>query len=80
MSPKLPRDVDGQRLANVLCSRFGYAVRAQAGSHILLQHGVAGGHLSVPNHKPVRVGTFANILSDFEQQTGVSRDELLRKL
>ena len=80
MSPKLPRDTQGRRLADVLCARFGYDERGQDGSHILLQHGVAGGHLSVPSHKPLKVGTLGSILRQFEEQTGLKREDLLKKL
>ena len=69
------------RMARVLCTRFGYRQRNQAGSHIILDLIDGGsGHLAVPAHKPLRVGMLASLLSDFEQQTGPDRDELLRKV
>ena len=80
MSPKLPRDVDGTRLARVLCSRYGYSIRNQVGSHMLLELNDAQGHLAIPAHKSIRVGTLGTILSLFETQTGTGREELLRLL
>ena len=80
MSPKLPRDIDGTRLIRILCSRFGYTVRNRVGSHMLLERQNATGHLAVPAHKSLRVGTLGTILSMFEEQTGASRDDLLRLL
>ncbi len=81
MSPKLPRDVYGVRLARVLCSHFGYEQRNQIGSHIILDQIAGGsGHLAIPAHKPLRVGMLAALLSDFEQQTGRTREEVLRRI
>lgn len=34
---KIPRDVSGTHLANVLCRRWQYAKVHQAGSHIILE-------------------------------------------
>lgn len=81
MSPKLPRQVDGEQFARKLCSKFGYAVRHRVGSHIVLQlTGTDQAHVTVPAHKAIAVGTLASILRAIEQQTGTSRDELLRLL
>lgn len=38
------------------------------------------GHIAIPMHKAIKIGTLSNILKDFEQQTGHSRDELLNLL
>ena len=81
LSPKLPRDVDGEQFAGRLCSKFGYVVRHRVGSHILLQlHGEAEPHVTVPAHKAIKIGTLSSILRTIELQTGVSRDDLLRLL
>lgn len=79
MSPKLPRDVSGEALVKVLCARFGYVKRGQVGSHQTLELD-GRGHIAIPMHKAIKIGTFSNILRDIEQQTGQSRDELLKLL
>jgi predicted RNA binding protein YcfA (HicA-like mRNA interferase family) len=81
LSPKLPRDIDGEKFARRLCSRFGYQERSRVGSHIVLQLvGANVPHVTIPAHDPVKVGTLSNILKALEQQTGMDRDELLRGL
>lgn len=81
MSPKTPRNVFGADLAKVLCSRFGYQVRAQTGSHmIVVPSGDESKHIAIPAHKPLKVGTLTAIIRTFEAQTGQSRDELLKLL
>ena len=77
---KLPRDLNGRELAKVL-RKLGYEVSRQSGSHIRLttrQHGEH--HLTIPDHRPLRVGTLAAILSDVAAHAGQDRDELVRQL
>ncbi len=62
---KLPRDVDGTRLASCL-RRFSYQITRQTGSHIRLtslQRG-AEHHVTVPAHKELSVGTLHAILRE----------------
>lgn len=81
MSPKLPRDVDGIQLAKRLCSRFGYEQRNRVGRHIVLQRtGTNLPHITIPAHKALAIGTLSKILSAFELQTGLAREDLLRLL
>lgn len=77
LSPKLPRDVSGESLVKVLCSKFGYVRRSQVGSHQTLELD-GHGHIAIPMHNVIKIGTLANILRDFEAQTDQSRDELLK--
>lgn len=78
---RIPRDVNGQRLAERL-QRHGYAVTRQTGSHIRLTRVSAGQqqHLTIPAHKPLRVGTLRQILKDVASQMGCSIEELLASL
>ncbi len=62
---KLPRGVDGTRLASRL-RRFGYEITRQTGSHIRLtsvQQDVEH-HITVPAHKELSVGTLHAILRE----------------
>ena len=77
---RLPRDLDGEQLARLL-RRYGYEVTRQAGSHLRLTT-MQGGehHVTIPRHRPLRVGTLNGILKDVAQHLDMERDELLETL
>ena len=60
--------------------RLGYAVIRQTGSHIRMRRGASAVPVTVPNHRPIRVGTLNTILSDVADELGITREELLRRL
>jgi Predicted periplasmic or secreted lipoprotein len=77
---RLPRDLAGPELVKAL-ARFGYSVSRQVGSHLRLttqENGVH--HVTIPNHKPLRVGTLASILDEVALHHQISREELLTRL
>lgn len=77
---RLPRDVGGEELA-VLLRHYGYEVTRQTGSHMRLTTTQGGEHhVTVPHHKPLRVGTLSAILRDVSQHLGMSRKELLSEM
>lgn len=77
---RLPRNVSGQQLADAL-SVLGYAVTRQKGDHLRLTTQRKGEHhVSIPLHDPLRIGTFAGILSDVAAHFGLTRDALLVRL
>lgn len=77
---KIPRDLGGEELA-LLLRRFGYRVTRQTGSHMRLTTQRGGEHhITIPRHKPLRVGTLNAILKDIAQHLGMEREELLRTL
>ena len=47
-----------------------------------LSHQAAGSqqHLTIPAHKPMRVGTLRQILKDVASQTGVSLEEVVQAI
>lgn len=77
---RIPRDVSAKDLVKALAS-YGYAPVRQAGSHIRLttlepsKH-----HVTVPNHKALRLGTLASIVDDVAQHHGLTRDQVIAKL
>lgn len=77
---KIPRDLGGEELATLL-RRFGYRVTRQTGSHMRLTT-LQGGehHITIPRHKPLRVGTLNAILRDIAEHFGMEREALLRAL
>jgi predicted RNA binding protein YcfA (HicA-like mRNA interferase family) len=77
---RLPRDLSGSDLAQVL-HKLGYTITRQTGSHLRLtmnEHGEH--HLTIPQHSTLRIGTLSAILADVATHFEVSRDELLDKL
>lgn len=77
---RLPRDVSGSDLAQIL-RRLGYSITRQSGSHLRLtttEHGEH--HLTIPQHNPLRVGTLSTILSDVAAHFQLTREDLYQKL
>ena len=77
---RLPRDLSGKELAQVL-KVLGYEVTRQTGSHMRLttrEHGEH--HVTIPQHNPLRVGTLASILADVATHFKLSREELFDRL
>ena len=61
---RIPRDVSGNELARLL-KRYGYEVTRQVGSHIRLTTRWEGEHhITIPQHKALRVGMLNSILKD----------------
>jgi predicted RNA binding protein YcfA (HicA-like mRNA interferase family) len=80
MSPRLPRDVSGSDLANLL-GIFGYAVTRQKGSHLRLTTTQGGEHhVTVPDHDSLRTGTLNGILKDVAEHVGLTRDAVVEQL
>ena len=63
---KVPRDVDADSLITSL-KRYGYVAIRQTGSHIRLSKQLDNGdvhNITVPNHKPVKIGTLQSIATE----------------
>ena len=77
---KIPRDVSGTRLADSLCRKW-YVRVHQVGSHIILETAQPTHHrIAIPDHHPLRLGTFSSILRAVAQHKGVQRDEIIADL
>ena len=78
---KIPRDLYGRELAAALCRDWGYAKVNQVGSHIILQTETPGHHrVSIPDHKPLRLGTLNAILREVAAAKKTTREALLGSL
>jgi len=78
---KLPRDLYGRDLAQALCNRWSYVQVNRVGSHIILQTELPQHHrVSIPDHKPLRIGTLNAILREVAAAKGISRDDILATL
>ena len=62
---KLPRDLDGKKLASLL-RPYGYQITRQTGSHLRLTSVLKGRehHVTIPAHRELSVGTLHSILSE----------------
>jgi predicted RNA binding protein YcfA (HicA-like mRNA interferase family) len=77
---KVPRDLTGKELIKAL-AKLGYEVTRQSGSHIRLTTGQKGTHhVTIPDHRPIKVGTLSGILGDIAAHHQMTREELLALL
>lgn len=78
---KLPRDIGGIELTHLL-NKYGYCIVRQTGSHIRLTSTVKGKehHITIPQHKPLKVGTLSGILDDVASYMEMDRNSLIREL
>ena len=78
---RIPRDLNGTDLAKQL-GQFGYSITRQSGSHMRLTR-IDGGqeqHLTIPSHKPLRVGMLRQILKDVADHTHQSLELVVEAL
>lgn len=77
---KLPRALSGQELIIAL-GKLGYEATRQSGNHIRLTTVENGTHhVTIPDHRPLKVGTLSAILRDVAAHHGMDCDELIRLL
>ncbi len=75
---RIPTDLNGTDLARRLV-KLGDRLTRQTGSHMRLTrlNGDLEQHLTIPAHKPLRVGTLRQILKDVATQTHQSLEQVL---
>jgi predicted RNA binding protein YcfA (HicA-like mRNA interferase family) len=76
---KFPRDMDAAQLIKAL-GQLGYRSVRQSGSHIRLHCEDPAHSITIPNHRPLRIGTLSAILADVAVRRKLDRDELSRQL
>jgi len=77
---RMPRDLNAQELTELL-KIYGYHITRQTGSHLRLTTVRKGEHhITIPKHKPLKVGTLSSILNDIASYLKVSRKTLIREL
>ena len=74
---RLPRDLTGEELVQRLAR-----VERQTGSHVRMTwEGPSGPHaITIPLHRPLKVGTLAGILKAVAEARGIDRKELQQLL
>jgi predicted RNA binding protein YcfA (HicA-like mRNA interferase family) len=78
---KLPRDMGGEELAALL-GRYGYRITRQTGSHMRLTSTSKGfeHHITIPQHKPLKVGTLGSIVNEIAAYLEIEREELIKEV
>ena len=78
---KLPRDVGGEEIAALL-GKYGYEITRQTGSHMRLTSTSKGfeHHITIPSHKPLKVGTLDGIVGQIAAYLEIEHQELVQEL
>ena len=78
---KLPRGMGGDELAALL-GQYGYRVTRQTGSHMRLTSSARGSehHITIPEHKPLKVGTLDHIVSEIAAYLEIEHQRLVQEL
>ncbi len=77
---KTPRDVSGSQLVRAL-RKLDYERIRQDGSHIRLTTLLDGEfHVTIPDHPPIKIGTFKSILKLVAAHHDLTVEDLLQKL
>ena len=77
---KVPRDLSGSRLADLL-SRVGYRVTRQTARNIRLTADASSKrHITIPAHESLKLSVLNLIIGDVAINLGIKQDELKRKL
>jgi len=76
----IPKDLFAKDLIKLL-KKLGYEATRQTGSHIRLTTQENGTHhITIPNHKPLKVGTLSSILKSIGEHFGKTKTEVWEML
>ncbi len=77
---KVPRDINGSSLAKLL-GKYKYEITRQTGSHLRLTTRLKGEHhITIPQHKPLKVGMLNGILNDIASHLEIEKEGLIQEL
>lgn len=77
---RIPRDISSVELINLL-KKFGYQISRQKGSHIRLTTFLEGEHhITIPNHKPIRLGALSSILIEVADHFKKTKEEIVNEI
>jgi predicted RNA binding protein YcfA (HicA-like mRNA interferase family) len=78
---RVPRDISGRELVKALVRHWGYRQVNQVGSHFILRTEEPEHHrVSMPDHSPLRIGTFNGILRSVALAKHTTREEIIASL
>ena len=74
---KIPRDLSGRELVQILTKNLDYKIIHQRGSHMVLETGKPSQHrITIPDHKALRIGTLSAIVKAVARHKGVPKEEI----
>lgn len=75
---RIPRNLSGKTVAQILVKRLEYRVIHQRGSHIVLETDEpTHQRIAIPDHKMLRIGTLNAIIRTVANHTRKSKDEII---
>ena len=79
---RLPRDLSGEEIVRLLSRSYGYRLQRSRGSHMTVTLTTTGRDhsVTVPRHRPVRVGILSRIVSDVAAFLDVPEDVVRKEL
>ncbi|MFH1288437.1 MAG: type II toxin-antitoxin system HicA family toxin [bacterium] len=79
--PKIPRDISGKELIQIL-KKYGYKNIRETGSHIRLVSNFREFEhkITIPDHQFIKIGTLNNILKDIADYLKISKEKLIQEL
>ena len=74
------RNINAEELIKFL-KTYGYEITRQIGSYIRLSSNFKGyqHNLTIPNHKPIKIGTLNNILNDVARYLEKDKTEIVKE-
>jgi predicted RNA binding protein YcfA (HicA-like mRNA interferase family) len=77
---KIPRDLTAYDLIKLL-KPLGYEIVRQKGSHIRIMTKQNGeDQETIPNHKPIKIGTLNAILGNIAEHFDMTKEELMEQI
>lgn len=77
---RIPRDVSAKELIKAM-EIYGYIPVRQTGSHVRLStQEPSPYHITIPNHKALRLGTLASIVADVAGHRKLAREQVIKDL
>lgn len=79
--PKIPRDISGRELSQIL-KETGYEITRQTGSHIRLTSTIKNKthNITIPDHDTIKIGTLNQILRDIAEHLQIEKQSLITEL
>ena len=75
---RIPRNLSGQKVAQVLVKELGYRVVHERGSHIVLETDKpAHQRIAIPDHRSLRIGTLNAIIRVVADHKNLSKADII---
>lgn len=75
---KIPRDLSGRELVQILTKNLDYKIIHQRGSHMVLETSKPSHHrITIPDHKTLRIGTLSAIVKAVARHKGILKEDIV---